>query len=114
MKSGRVSDNLVAPDGPPVKKTQEIVPLHILKTPPSETIIDLRQNIVGYIRVTVDGPLGTAINFQFVEVLENGEAVMRSLHDCKARDTLILSGKGPVTWEPKFTFHVFRYVEVEN
>jgi alpha-L-rhamnosidase len=114
VKSQRITDNLVAPDGPPVRKTQEIVPKEILKSPSGKTVVDLGQNMVGWVRVSVDGPKGTAISFQFVEVLENGEAVTRTLRDCKARDTLILSGNGRVDWEPKFTFHGFRYVEVEN
>jgi alpha-L-rhamnosidase len=114
VKSQPISDNLVAPDGPPVRKTQEIVPIGIFKSPSGKTIVDLGQNMVGWIRVSVDGSQGTAIQFQFVEVLENGEAATRPLRDCKARDTLILSGNGPIEWEPKFTFHGFRYVEVEN
>ena len=108
VKIQPVSDNLVAPDGPPVRKTQEIVPIGILKSPSGKTIVDLGQNMVGWIRVSVDGSQGTAIHFQFVEVLENGEAATRPLRDCKARDTLILSGNGLVEWEPKFTFHGFR------
>jgi alpha-L-rhamnosidase len=114
VKSQPLSDNLVAPDGPPVRKTQEIVPKEILASPSSKMIVDIGQNMVGWIRVSVDGPQGTAIHFQFVEVFEHGEAATRPLRDCKARDTLILSGKGRVEWEPKFTFHGFRYVEVEN
>ncbi|KAE9365400.1 glycoside hydrolase family 78 protein [Stipitochalara longipes BDJ] len=114
VKSKPISNNLVAPDGPPVRRTREILPKEILKSPSGKTIVDLGQNMVGWIKVSVDGPKGTAIKFQFVEVLENGEAATRPLRDCKARDTLILSGDGRVEWEPRFTFHGFRYVEVEN
>lgn len=114
VKYQPVRDNLVAPDGPPVRKTQEIVPKEILKSPSGKTIVDLGQNMVGWIKVSVEGPQRTTIHFQFVEVLQNGEVVTRTLRDCKARDTLVLSGKGRVEWEPKFTFHGFRYVEVDN
>jgi len=78
-------------------------------------IVDLRQNMVGWwIRVLVDGPKGTAINFHFVEVLEDGEVVARTPRDRKAKDTLVLPGDGRAECEPRFAFHGFRYVEVEN
>jgi alpha-L-rhamnosidase len=41
-------------------------------------IVDLGENAVGWIRVSVDGPKGTSINFQFVEVLEDGENMTRT------------------------------------
>jgi len=85
-----------------------------LKRPLGKMIVDLGQNAVGWIRVSVDGPKGTSINFQFVEVLEDGENVTRTPRECKAKDILVLSGDGRAEWEPKFAFHGFRYVEVEN
>ncbi|KAK9482554.1 glycoside hydrolase family 78 protein [Lipomyces starkeyi] len=114
VKCQPIADNLVAPDGPPVRRTQEVSPCKMFKSPSGKTIIDLGQNIVGWIRVRVDGPSGTTIQFQFAEVLEDGEVATRTLRHAKARDTLILSGHGPFTWEPKFTFHGFRYIQIDN
>lgn len=68
-------------------------------------------------RVLVDEPKGTAINFHFVEVLQDGGTVTRTPRDRKAKDTPVLPGtrgNGRAEWEPKFAFHGFRYVEVEN
>ena len=117
VKCQRITDNLVAPDGPPVGKTQDFVSRKILRTPLGKMVVDLGQNMVGRIRVSVDGPRGTAINFQFVEVLEDGEVVTRTPRDRKAKDTPVLPGTrgdGRAEWEPKFAFQGFRYVEVEN
>jgi alpha-L-rhamnosidase len=48
VKCQRITDNLVAPDGPPVGKIQEYVPRKILKRPLGKMIVDLRQNMVGW------------------------------------------------------------------
>jgi alpha-L-rhamnosidase len=114
VKCQRITDNLVAPDGPPVRKTQDFVSMKILRRPLGKMVVDLGQNMVGRIRVSVDGPRGTAINFQFVKVLEDGDVVTRTPRDRKAKDTLVLPGDGRAECEPKFAFHGFRYVEVEN
>jgi len=53
------------------------------------------------------------ITFTHTEVLEGGECATRPLRDCKAQDNLSLSDE-LVEWEPKFTFHGFRYVQVEG
>ena len=106
-----IADNLVAPVGPPVRRTMELKPREILQSPSGKTILDMSQNMVGWLRVKVDGPAGTTVNFQFVEVLEAGEVCTRTLRQAKCNDKLILAG-GPITWEPKFTFHGFRYVEI--
>lgn len=104
---------LVAPEGPPVRTTEVVTAKEILKTPSGKCVVDFGQNLVGWLRVKVSGPSGHTITFTHVEVLENGEAATRPLRDCKAKDTLILSGDS-ITWSPKFTFHGFRYVQVDN
>lgn len=107
------SRRLTAPDGPPIRKTQEFEVREIIKSPSGKTILDFGQNFAGWIKVKqVDGAAGTTIKFQFAEVLEKGEIGTRPLRSAKCLDTLILDGNGPITWEPKFTFHGFRYVEV--
>jgi alpha-L-rhamnosidase len=105
--------NLLPPKGPPVRRIETIKPQSILKSPSGKTIIDFGQNLVGRLQVRVTGKEGERIVFTHTEVLEYGECATRPLRDCKATDTLILSGK-PIEWEPKFTFHGFRYVQVEG
>jgi len=48
------------------------------------------------------------------EVIENGEVATRPLRSAKATDILLLDGTGPIIWEPRFTYHGFRYVQVEG
>lgn len=104
---------LQSPTGPPVRKTQILKPQKIFKSPKGNTIIDFGQNLVGWLKVHATGPKGHTIKFTHTEVLEHGEVATRPLRDCKAVDNLILSD-GPISWEPAFTFHGFRYVEVDD
>ena len=107
-------ETLHPPDSPPVRRTQELKAQKILKSPSGKTIVDFGQNMVGWLRVTVEGPEAHSISFTHTEVLENGEAATRPLRLAKAKDTITLSDTGPLVWEPKFTFHGFRYVQVDN
>ncbi|MFJ6250521.1 MULTISPECIES: family 78 glycoside hydrolase catalytic domain [unclassified Streptomyces] len=103
---------LVAPDGPPVRCTQEILPVSVTRTPDGRHLLDFGQNLVGRLRITADGPAGTPLTLRHAEVLQDGELATRPLREAYSTDTLILPGTGPYTWEPRFTLHGFRYAEI--
>jgi len=105
---------LFAPLGPPVRRTQEVQPVKIFKSPSGKTLVDFGQNLVGRLRLSVSGKVGTQITLQHAEVLEDGELGTRPLRHAQATDRYILKGGGIETWEPRFTFHGFRYAEVEG
>ncbi len=105
---------LFAPMGPPVRRTEEIAPVSIFKSPSGRTLVDFGQNLVGRLRIRVQGPAGQVITLRHAEVLEGGELATRPLRHAKATDQYILKGQGVETWEPRFTFHGFRYAEVEG
>ncbi len=104
---------LRAPDGPPIRRIQELPALKIWKSPSEKLLIDFGQNLVGWLRIRVAGPAGHRIKITHAEALENGELATRPLRLAKATDTLVLSGS-PLVWEPRFTFHGFRYVQVDG
>ncbi|WEH38294.1 alpha-L-rhamnosidase [Streptomyces sp. AM 2-1-1] len=103
---------LVAPMGPPVRRTEEIAPVSLTRTEDGRHLLDFGQNLVGRLSITADGPAGTTVVLRHAEVLERGALATRPLREAYAIDTLILSGEGPLTWEPRFTLHGFRYAEV--
>jgi alpha-L-rhamnosidase len=105
---------LVAPSGPPVRRTELIAPVAIMTSPSGRTIVDFGQNLVGRLRLTVQGAAGQAITLRHAEVLEGGELCTRPLRFAAATDRYVLRGGGPETWEPRFTFHGFRYAEVDG
>jgi alpha-L-rhamnosidase len=105
---------LVAPMGPPVRRIELVAPTQILTSPSGKTILDFGQNVVGKLRLNVHGPAGKTVTLRHAEVLEQGELSLRPLRFAKATDRYTLKGEGMETWEPRFTFHGFRYAEVEN
>ncbi|CAG1959015.1 unnamed protein product [Fusarium graminearum] len=105
---------LTPPDQPGIRRIEEKEPQRMFRSPSGKTIIDFGQNLVGWLRVQVDGPANTNITFHHAEVLVDGELALKPLRTAKATDTIILAGDGPITWEPKFTFHGFRYVQVDG
>ncbi len=106
---------LVAAAGPPVQAIQEIKPVKILKTPQGDTVLDMGQNMVGWIRFRVNAPNGTAITLRHAEVLDSkGNFYTANLRSAKQSDRYITNGKGVETFEPHFTFQGFRYVAVDG
>jgi alpha-L-rhamnosidase len=105
---------LVAPISPPVRRMEERAVEAVIVTPSGRTILDFGQNLVGRVRFTVRGASGTTVTLRHAEVLEDGELGVRPLRNAKATDRYLLRGEGPESWEPAFTFHGFRYVEVDG
>jgi alpha-L-rhamnosidase len=105
---------LFAPLGPPVRRSELVAPVAITRSPSGKTIVDFGQNLVGRLRLTVRGAAGQTITLRHAEVLESGELCTRPLRHAAATDRYILRGGESETWEPRFTFHGFRYAEVEG
>ncbi|MDN3669369.1 glycoside hydrolase family 78 protein [Echinicola jeungdonensis] len=98
-----------------MKVMQEIQPVDITQLDQNRYILDMGQNMVGWIQMKVKGQEGDTVKLRFAESLEeDGELFMANLRDAKVTDTYILKGEGEESWEPKFTYHGFRYVEVSN
>ncbi|MFN8498935.1 MAG: family 78 glycoside hydrolase catalytic domain, partial [Anaerolineae bacterium] len=61
---------LAAPKGVPVRRIQELRPVAILHTPAGETVFDMGQNMVGWVRLRTSGVRGAAVTLQFGEILD--------------------------------------------
>ena len=105
---------LVAPTGPGVRCTQEVRPVSTRSSPSGAAIVDFGQNLVGRLQVTVAGPAGATVRLRHAEVLQDGELALRPLRTAKATDTYVARAGGEQTWEPRFTFHGFRYAEISG
>ncbi|MDX2285328.1 MAG: glycoside hydrolase family 78 protein [Bacteroidia bacterium] len=106
---------LVASSNEPIRKQETFAPLRIFKTPAGEQVIDFGQNLVGWVVMQAQGKAGDRITLSHAEVLDKaGNFYTENLRAAKSQDVFILSGSGTETFEPKFTFHGFRYVKVEG
>jgi alpha-L-rhamnosidase len=104
---------LVAPDGPPVRPAGQVPVREVLTSPSGRTLLDFGQNLVGALRIRVSGAGGTVVTLRHAEVLEHGELAVRPLRTAAATDSYTLRGDpSGEQWEPRFTFHGFRYAEV--
>ncbi len=104
---------LIAPQGVPVKAVEEIVPIKLFTTPNDELVYDMGQNMVGWVRLKVKGKKGDVVTLKFAEVLDKqGNFYTDNLRAAKVTDVYILKGDGEEIYEPKFTFHGFRFVEL--
>jgi alpha-L-rhamnosidase len=81
---------------------------------PGVYIYDMGQNMVGWCRLRVTGPAGTRVILRHAETLNaDGKLYVDNLRSALATDTYILKGiPGEQLWEPRFTYHGFRFVEI--
>ncbi len=98
--------------GPEVRVTQQVRVVEVLTSPSGRTLLDFGQNLVGRLRIRVQGPAGAIVTLRHAEVLEDGELGVRPLRVARATDSYALAGAGVEEWAPSFTFHGFRYAEV--
>ncbi|ELP62022.1 family 78 glycoside hydrolase catalytic domain [Streptomyces turgidiscabies] len=104
---------LVAPEGPPVRVTEELPALRVWQSPSGRTLADFGQNVVGWVRLRVRGADdGREVTVRHAEVLEDGELCTRPLRTADAVDTYLLAESAEAVLEPSFTFHGFRYAEI--
>lgn len=104
---------LVAQENDPTRAIQELKPVSIFSTPQGDTVLDMGQNMVGWIRFTVEAPAGTEVVLHHAEVLDReGNFYIGNLRKAKQTVTYISKGTGEETYEPYFTFQGFRYVRV--
>ncbi|MGY5035611.1 alpha-L-rhamnosidase [Streptomyces sp. 900116325] len=109
----KVSAALVAEAGGPTRVERTLPARKVTEPKPGVFVYDLGQNMVGAVRLTVSGKAGTAVRLRHAEVLNpDGTIYTTNLRSARATDTYILKGGGKETYEPRFTFHGFRYVEV--
>jgi alpha-L-rhamnosidase len=107
---------LYSPNAPPARVTEVLTPQKIFTTPSGRTILDFGQNLVGKLLVhSITLPANGTVRFTHAEVIEDdGELGTRPLRGAKCVDTVISSGQPLIDWSPKFTFHGFRFVEVDG
>jgi alpha-L-rhamnosidase len=102
---------------PPVKKSMEISSKGMSIPAAGKYTYDLGQNMVGVIRLKIDAPAGTKITIRHGEMLDPGNnnvLYTANLRGAPSIDTYVCKGGGTEIYQPTFTFHGFRYVEISG
>jgi alpha-L-rhamnosidase len=108
-----IKTQLVAQPNEPIRVTAEITPVAVTEPKPGVYVFDIGQNMVGWCRLKAQGAAGTTIQLRHAEMLnDDGTVYTDNLRAAKQTDTFTLRGGGVETFEPHFTYHGFRYVEV--
>ncbi len=106
---------LVAQENWPTRVTEVVKPVSVIHTPAGETVLDMGQNLVGRVRLTVQAERGTRIELQHAEVLDkDGNFYVGNLRKAKQTVVYIARGNGVENYAPHFTFQGFRYVKVQG
>jgi alpha-L-rhamnosidase len=97
----------------PVGIVEEIKPVAVIHTPAGEVVLDMGQNMTGWLRFRTNAPADTRIHLLFGEVLQGGNFFRDNLRTAKAEYIYISDGSDTLV-EPYFTFYGFRYVKISG
>ena len=97
----------------PVRVLKELPAKAITEPKPGVWTFDLAQNMVGVVRLRVKAPKGTVVTLRHGEMLNpDGTIYTENLRGATSTDVYVCARRGVETWQPSFTFHGFRYVEL--
>lgn len=96
---------------PPITVHERLTPIELIHTPAGETVLDMGQNMVGWLSFICKAPRGAKLFFQFGEILQDGNFYNDNLRTAKQEFTYISDG---VEREVRqhFTFYGYRYVKI--
>ncbi len=105
----------VGPRSPPIRVTQELIPVASWNSGKRGRVFDFGQNFAGWTRLRCRGAAGTTITLRHAELINpDGTINQITCHDARNTDHYVLKGGESEEWEPRFTYHGFRYVHVES
>ena len=115
METEPPGGKLVAQTLEPIQVVETIPPKTISQPRPGIFVLDTGQNLAGWAMLTVQGPRGAQVTLRYAEsVYDDGTVNQENLRSARAQDTYILKGEDVEIWEPRFTYHGFRYIQVEG
>ncbi len=106
---GKVTERLSLP----VLVKETIKPVQLLRTPAGELVLDMGQNMVGWLCIRIHEPKGTQIKISHGEVLQEDNFYRDNLRSAKAEYIYTSDGSDRII-EPHFTFYGFRYAKLEG
>jgi len=111
----KVDINLVPQVNQPIEVVETLTAKSVARTKDGHYIFDVGENIAGWCKVRLEGEPGDLFILQHGEMLdEEGELYTENLGMAVQIDSVIMSASGKLTYEPRFTYHGFRYVEIKG
>lgn len=98
---------------PPIKRFEKLRARTVYRPTADSMTIDFGKNIAGWVKLRVRGEAGSKIVVKFAETINSDFSVnQENLRTARATDEYILKGEGIEEYEPRFTYHGFRYVQI--
>ncbi|TAG12139.1 MAG: alpha-L-rhamnosidase [Sphingobacteriia bacterium] len=116
---------------PPIRVTKIIKPIAIKEVGKDSFVVDMGQNFAGVARIKVKGPAGVTVSLRYAEIAHPNGSInwitttaghIKEIWNLNGgpgapktawqKDCYTLKGVGMETWNPRFTFHAFRYIEI--
>ncbi|AWV33075.1 family 78 glycoside hydrolase catalytic domain [Paenibacillus odorifer] len=106
---------IVAQENVPVTQVETLKPIALLTTPQGDRVLDMGQNMVGWLKFNVKGQSGQAVELQHAEILDrDGNFYTENMRKAKQCIRYTLKGGEQEAYEPHFTFQGFRYVKLSG
>ena len=111
----RPTGALVAQMAEPLRVVTTLHPVKVTETPPRRLHLRHGPEHGGLVPAEGDGPGRHTVSLRHAETLTpDGSLYLDNLRTARALDYYTLKGAGAEVWEPRFTYHGFRYVEVRG
>ena len=108
------TQNLIPQQGEEIREQEYVAAERIFTTPKGETVVDLGQEVTGYVRFTVDAKAGDEVEISHGEVLDKeGNFYNENYRGAKAKLRYTCKD-GLQTWHPRMTFFGFRYIRLDS
>lgn len=99
----------------PIRVVESLKPRSLTNPKEGVWVYDFGQNFSGWCRLKVSGPAGAEVTMKHAEwTHDDGTVNQENLRSARATDKYVLKGEGTEVWEPRFTYHGFRYVQIEG
>jgi alpha-L-rhamnosidase len=114
------TENLLEQKMEPMRKIRQVHPVSVMPADHGEWIIDMGKNMTGWLQIRVEESAGTVVKMRFAEHLmpdrRSIDPASTGIHVTGnvQTDIYICRGGGTETWEPRFTYHGFRYVQISG
>ncbi|MDP4251309.1 MAG: glycoside hydrolase family 78 protein [Bacteroidota bacterium] len=107
------TDNIVSQMNPPIRIMDSLKPISVSEVSPGKYIFDMGQNMVGWENLQIqNGKKGDTVTLRFAETLKSdGNLYTANLRGAEVTDRYVMK-EGSQQWEPHFTYHGFRFVEI--
>lgn len=106
---------LTVQPNPNIRIQEELTPISITKRPNGKYLIDMGQNMVGWLDINLKGKKDQPIVMTFSEIIKADSSLyLDNLRTARVTDVYTPSKDGKFNWHPSFVYHGFRYVEISG